>query len=196
MGSKDLHQKLLDEIFEFVDNTEELFEIPNIKSDEFLDLIEKVYSYKHRAALILAQYNQQVENGGHRQYHDNGYDFKVNELIKIIQFGKDNIHKDFEKIYNIIIDFDDIGTPEDYESFEEIVVGCEYCDGIGYIGDDEDELICQHCEGDGRIFEVDEIDGFEEFSNLCEPLDHKYYNIKNRLELYNELLSKIEKENK
>jgi hypothetical protein len=46
---------------------------PEISYDQFIDRVANTYGDLAVLAVLTGKYNQQVENGGHSQYVDNGY---------------------------------------------------------------------------------------------------------------------------
>lgn len=185
-------EKILDETNKFLDDMD-LFKIKlPPKGEELLDFVEKFLGIKHRWALAFAHYNYQVENGGHIQYIDNRYVEEIETLFNAISFYY-QIEKSNEvnEMYNILIEFEKLGIPEDYDSEEEVEIECPDCRGDGEQPDTEGEL-CKCCDGKGYIIETETYDGWEEFHELSEPLDKRYYRIENRLEIFDDILNKAE----
>lgn len=58
-----LHQDLMNEAYELWNNQ------PSLDYEQFLEMLNN----KQRAAVVLGNFNYQVENGGFYQYHDNKY---------------------------------------------------------------------------------------------------------------------------
>lgn len=197
----DLHEKLIDEVDKFLNSLVDIgITTPlSFKHNpfEYYNFIEKYLGYAHRAAIILAHYNYQVENGGHIQYIDNGYGLELPEVTDIFEFGKRYIHYDFKQLFDIVESVNDLGKPEDYNEIEEYEDPCPCCDDHGEVEDEDEEIItCYECGGEGYFSGTDEFDGHYEFQKLTDPLDKKYYKIKNRLDLFNQLLSEYQKREK
>lgn len=77
INGKDVHQRLLDEAHERWNDEDDL---DGLKYPEFLSRLD----YKHKAAVLLANMNYQVQNGGWQQWYGNGYWKMANELGAVL----------------------------------------------------------------------------------------------------------------
>lgn len=132
--------------------------------------------------VFLGKYNQQVTNGGHLQYHDNGYDGSVGDRDEDFPLHQEMIHlfKKLgydklplgDKVLDIMSKYEVHVYPED----------CEDCGGSGYYEEDDDEedddeelwegrggsMSCGACGGSGES-----RDNYT--TSVDDDLDTKYY---------------------
>jgi len=136
-------------------------------------------------AIMLGKYNQQVTNGGHIQYYDNGYAsnngngcmfdyngdiYLHNEMIELFEELDMRNLKHGERVFDIITRFNvDI---DDEEYSDEL---CSDCGGDGYI--EEETQTCACCCGSG--YESVYNDNYNQVVNISElnKLDYEYYEI-------------------
>jgi len=181
----DLHQNLMDEVY---NKWSELIESGG--NTDRLEVIEKYFTPLHRIAVQLGNFNYQVENGGFFQWYDNKYagedlDDIIDILEKSVEFGIEGA----DKILKLLYQFRDLGDVNDYSSIE--TVECPEC---RFFTEHEDE--CPECGDEGWIDQPN--DPYEEFYYAIKSLDldSKYYDIENRLDIYNQILKNFENINK
>jgi len=155
----EFHQSILDVGYNWwQDNSSD------VKSyDDMIYKMEREFGYKFALLILLGKYNQQVGNGGHIQYFDNGY--------ASVDGGSFGEHKDIE-LHNQMIEWfkkaglDDTNTGkniydimlESGEIFEDMTGDDEMCDECN--GDGEIEEDCYECGGSGQILDnCPECDG-------------------------------------
>jgi hypothetical protein len=119
---------------------------------DMVDYIGKKYHPDFKLMILLGKYNQQVNNGGHYQYLDNGYASggggafaekngiglheEMMELFKkSLLFKRDEV---CNKVYQIMLEFEEEAS--DYGE------RCPECEGQGYIEED-----CYTCNGNGYV---------------------------------------------
>lgn len=163
---------------------------------EMIEWMRKNYGDFAVMAILLGKYNQQVCNGGHMQYYDNGYASRDDDGTSYSGFGHDHgeqiaLHEEIiklmekygldkesdlsKKLYALLKEF-----KVDIDDELYIEESCYECDGSGCVYEyDEDEnenvVECSICGGSG----YDEVDnenyGYPtnqwEWSNL----DDRYY---------------------
>jgi len=146
----DFHQKLMDEFYHFWQLEE------NCKLSQKV-VLEKFGSELHRAAVILGNFNYQVENGGFEQWIFNGYYVFIDELIDLLMIGSEQDIKYLDcvlgmvqKIRDAIPDMNDL-------------IHCLECDGIGYLINNNN----------GKI----ELSEYVARSVDSNTLDSEYYNM-------------------
>ena len=151
---------------------------------DMIDFMEKNYGKLSALAVLLGKYNQQVCNGGHCQYYDNGYatgdergfgnhgcDIGLHdEMIELMEeLDIVNLSDLSRKVFDIMsgfwVELDE--EPYTYET-------CSECGGDGY---DEDDMECMICGGSGE----EEIDN-ENYDQPCntwewEKLDDRYFEL-------------------
>lgn len=133
--------------------------------------------------VFLGKYSQQVNNGGHMQYHDNGYDGSNNDRDEetplhdemealFRQLGYDELPLG-DKVLDIMSKYAPSSEADD----------CDSCGGTGYNEEDDDDeedddmyerfggsLSCDYCGGSGES-----RDNYTMY--IDETLDDKYYAI-------------------
>lgn len=146
---------------------------------DMINNIDNVCDYEpelFKFAVLIGKYNQQVGNGGHTQYYDNGYAsyskdswsskgdidlhndmvnyFEDLDLKDKLEIGKD--------VYNVINSFEVDIDEDDYVSCEHCDSGseeCPECYGAGNVecpecggdGEDDDGDECPNCGGEGEV---------------------------------------------
>jgi len=158
---------------------------------EMIEMMKKKYGYEFALLILLGKYNQQVGNGGHSQYFDNGFAsiggggvFSQKKEIEqhddmIEMFRKSDLYKTPEgkKIFNIMDEFSviDFGTEScgECDGAGEVEEKCYSCNGAGHSFE-----YCDECNGEGEI-ETDEdenedcgnCDGTGEVEVECDECD-------------------------
>ena len=178
---------------------------------EMIEWMRNKYGNFAVLAILLGKFNQQVCNGGHMQYYDNGYasrddigarhsgfghshgeqidlHLEIVELMK--EFGLDTKSKLSKSVFDIINRFE-VHLDEDVYIDED----CYKCGGMSYVDNpdfdyddedsDEDETIeCELCDGSG----IDEVEnpeyGHPYNTSDWNSLDTEYYNICDKWETY------------
>jgi len=178
---------------------------------EMIEWMRNKYGNFAVLAILLGKYNQQVCNGGHVQYYDNGYasrdddgtrrsgfghnhgeqidlHLEIVELMK--EFGLDTKSKLSKTVFDIISSFEVRIDNEDY-----IEEQCYECDGRGMVEnpnfdwDDEDcdedeEIECSNCGGSGYDEVSNENYGHPENTWDWGNLDDEYYKVCDKWETY------------
>jgi hypothetical protein len=149
------------------------------------ELLEEV-DQKVRDAVVLGNWNYQVENGGVRQWADNGYVLSIDYLMEALtRINTPNTKKilEFLKTLEGKVDYDskDRGFGGSYwiEEYEEDLETCSDCGGSGYYDEeydeDEDEYIeveCSECNGSGYVW----VDNWNSNSpSNIDDFDSTYY---------------------
>lgn len=200
-----IHQAIMNVFYAGWDYTE------NTPYNYYSEMIFVAHTYDPRFALLImiGKYNQQVCNGGHTQFFDNGY-----ADVDGGGFFSDHTNADLFHFLNELVDeylFDEKFKEikdcinEAWDKVTQLTEDCDCCDGSGYVyneeevececnGEDED---CCDCYGNGTYMEettetceVCNGDGYKETENMgierydADDLDTKYYAIKNAEELY------------
>lgn len=171
MEKFDLQQSLMDEVYDKW-RTEECS-----KMDK-LEVIDKYFTPKHKIAVQLGNMNYQVNNGGWSQWHFNGFDEDLEDLIQYAKMGTKLNLKTFTTLLQILTDIKALGEPSDYDDTE--WNECPECSGSGiiYTYDDEDNEIekeCSECGGEGKWEE--DIDGEQAYCEMLEEFDDKFYKL-------------------
>jgi len=167
----DFHQKLMDEFYHFWQLEE------NCKLSQEA-VLEKFDSKLHKAAVILGNFNYQVENGGFEQWIFNGYYVFIDELIDLLMIGSEQNIKYLNRVLGMVQEIRDAIPDMDD------LIQCSECGGIGYLIDnDNDEYICEECNGDGKIELSEYVARNVDFNTL----DSEYYDME-VLPSYTELL--------
>lgn len=73
--TKSLHQQLMNEAYDVFKSG---------RGDDYEGFVDGLDD-RHRAAVILGNFNYQVENGGFLQWHDNGYSSRIDWLHKYLK---------------------------------------------------------------------------------------------------------------
>ena len=151
--------------------------------------------------VLLGKYNQQVYNGGHVQYHDNGYDSSERSGAFSNDYGNIDLHekmvelfqkhgfnqlKDGDKVFDILKDYTISNAYcDDCDGNGEYNEDCYQCDGTGEIENNEEEEFdtCDVCNGSGEdsgecssCYGSGEIENEYEVENP-DVLDTRYYKI-------------------
>lgn len=152
--------------------------------EDMLNNAENLYGPIAKMAVMLGKYNQQVCNGGHSQYHFNGYSHTGDdeekdlhdELVELIKKYLDINKKTKQELLSIMESVEVEQNEED----------CYDCGGSGQIeeedgwGDDEDDdglgygEECTTCDGDGFI-------KCGEYNMGPDYLDYQYYKINEKV---------------
>lgn len=135
-------------------------------------------------AVLLGKFNQQVCNGGHAQYWDNGY-------ASSDGMGCMHNHKDMDN-HKMLLDL--VGKHLDIECKDALIailrmfdvdernVSCEWCNGTG-VEEEEDEdgncieIECDICSGSGESEETEIVP-----SGNLDYMDEQYYKINELVE--------------
>jgi hypothetical protein len=191
---KEYHQAILDVAYALWQDKK--FKAVNSYA-EMVDYMEKKYGSFTKFIILAGKFNNQVCNGGHTQYYENGYADRKDtgfgddhdpeiplhkEMVELMQkFNFNNISVGrpvFEIMDALKIEIDDT---EQYTTCT-----CSECNGNGAIEqytDEEDEdgdtiteeVDCEECGGSGEIEEYNEDYGCISNSHLLTELDTKYY---------------------
>jgi hypothetical protein len=170
--------------------------------EEMIDWVRRNYGDFAATVILVGKFNQQVCNGGHFQYYDNGYashgggcfnkhgeDIQLhNEMVDgMKKLGMNDASKLSKKVFEIMSNFK---VEIDEESYiEEQCYECsgsgEAYDEDGSIDGDENEMIsCPNCNGSG----YDEVDnenyGRPDNTFEWDSLDNKYYEVCDEWEEY------------
>lgn len=165
---------------------------------EHLANCEKEYGKLARLIVQLGKYNQQVGNGGHIQYYDNGYasdgevgfgsdhhgdlgrhQWMVSNFGALIQTLTEPdmayVKSVFETAYAVMDRFE-IELDDERDTDDE----CTECGGSGYVypqGDDDDHEreTCDECSGSGRMDVSNENYGSVTNIDLLNLLDSEWY---------------------
>lgn len=160
----------------------------DIEYGELLEYTRGRYGELAELAILIKNYNYQVENGGHLQYLDNGYcDGKIgafsdkdktiplhHRMIEL--FEKFNLHttEEGKPVYEVMQAFaNKLEIIEAYEEEYEEEWDCPYCDGSGYADEEEYEL-CGNCNGAGEFYET-VYEFYESEVYIPDYLDDDYY---------------------
>jgi len=163
--------------------------------------------------ILLGKFNQQVCNGGHMQYYDNGYASRDDdgsyrggfghshgeqialheEIAELMnEFALPGVNDLTEKVYNVVKDFkveiDDEEYTEDY---------CYECGGSGEMADyddpENDEYVtCSNCDGSGTEENYNENYGHPYNTSEWDSLDTRYYEVNEEWEKWFENYVKSE----
>jgi len=165
--------------------------------DDMLKWMNKNYGDFATMAILIGKYNQQVCNGGHLQYFDNGYatsgggmfnlhseDIHLhNEMMELMEkFELNTMDELTVAVFNIMIDFN-VQLDEEQYCYDH----CSECGGRGTINSiDEEEEECPDCDG-GEI-EYENPD-FNHPTNQDDwnKLDTRYYEVSDKWEDWFEL---------
>lgn len=182
---------------------------------EYGDMIafaEKTYGELVAFAVLIGKYNQQVCNGGHAQYYDNGYasgeggfatnhgddtsmhDLLLSYFLRIETLQKFEWYGEMKDILEKFLKFS-IDTEENYEE------SCSECYGDGEVEEetdsDEDEedsephmITCPSCWGSGRE-DVSNPDYNSPVGHEWSNLDDRYYKINDEVQKDLEIYFKI-----
>jgi hypothetical protein len=168
--------------------------------DEMIEWMREKYGDFAAMAVLLGKYNQQVCNGGHYQYYDNGYASQGGGCFtnhredtylhdKLVEWMKeyklDSESELSKKVFDIVSSFE---VELDNEEYDES--SCFECGGSGEVYDedgsidgDENEMVsCPECDGSGMVEEYNE--NYERPMNTSEweSLDNRYYEVSDEWE--------------
>lgn len=111
----------------------------------------------HKEAVLLGNLNYQVCNGGFYQWVSNGYGLEVNEVMSLLNTIYNEHGIDLcRQVYDMV---------NEIEPFIDTDKECEGCSGYYLVGDYDDN-----------------DDTEEEFGNICDIMDDKFYEINERFE--------------
>jgi len=135
---EDFHQAILDVGYNWWQGSD-------VKSySEMVYKMEKEFGYKFALLILLGKYNQQVGNGGHIQYFDNGY-------ASAGSSGYGGNHKDIELHEQMIEWFKKAGLDETELGKNIFVVMEDSGDVFGHLSEGDER--CDECNGDGEVEE-------------------------------------------
>ncbi len=143
---------------------------------------ERLYGNMAKLVIFQGKYNQQVGNGGHTQYFDNGYadgegdcfsqhDAECplhQEMIHLFRQSKLALLLHGKEVLRIMEDF--------HVEIDEARITTETCDCCGGSGE-EDEGICSNCDGSGQVVVDNPNRGGTANHDLFDQLDDRYYAI-------------------
>lgn len=170
------HQQIMDHYFA-------IWQLPEHKDWHYRDMVYYALDQNplHALAILTGKYNQQVENGGHMQYFDNGYADGIGGF-----FSNHETTDMHDLMLSLMRNYDLDTAPETRDVFTIMKrfttsdeLECPECDGNGYFesyDEEEDrtyEEDCCRCNGIGLIAET-HIDTY-----LADELDDLYYAINN-----------------
>lgn len=148
MEKESKHQTLMNESYQLWTDEK------GFTYENFLLEVEENLSENHLNAVITGNLNYQVENGGFRQWYDNGYYASIDRLVEF--FTKN--FKDNEIIKKIIYILEDVH--EDIEWAE------------------RGKLACKRCNYELYEYKEFFIESFEDkLCDLLEKYDNRYYGI-------------------
>jgi len=102
---------MMDEIYEFWNREENQY----LSKDEIREIVPKVFSEKHLAALQIGNMNYQIENGGFEQWYDNGYaELDLYDLLSFLEPLREK-RESIDRVYRLLENFF-----ESLEEYEEI----------------------------------------------------------------------------
>ncbi len=156
---------------------------------------EKTYGEMVAFAVLIGKYNQQVCNGGHYQYYDNGYasgeggcltdhdgDTSMHDLL-LSYFLRAETLKNFEW-YNELKDILEKFLNFSIDREEYCEETCNECYGDGEVESesDEDEMVqCSSCFGSGKE-DIYNEDYNKVVGHDWETLDTRYFEINKEIE--------------
>lgn len=170
---------------------------------DMVNWVAKKFGDQFKMLILIGKYNQQVGNGGHHQYWDNGYAtggggvfskkdgielhldmmdlFKDSELIDMDPVCK-QVYEIMDEFRHEMEDFDEHCQECDNGYYEDTCYECsgggtqlEYCETCDGEGEVDDET-CSECGGDGEV-EVDceECDSSGTSEQQCQECDGSGY---------------------
>lgn len=165
---------------------------------DMITWVTKTYGTLVAFAILVGKYNQQVCNGGHVQYFDNGYgggtpgnpDFEiplhqqlvrymaefgfaehpVNAIMVALEF--DVVPEDEYEIYDCCTCGGDGDAVFDCEACDTTGDDCNECEGAGKLSE-----TCEECGGDGEIEECIANRGDICNEGELNALDDRYYRV-------------------
>lgn len=186
----DIHQAILDIAYDDWQQKEKM----GIRwgYQNMIEAVDKEFGEEFGMLILLGKYNQQVCNGGHIQYFDNGYasngggcmqkhgaDIQLHNVLR--DRAPEYIPHTVKHIGTVLV----IMNKFEVEIDEERMVDetCDECNGSGmvYVTDEETEIedtdTCSCCGGTGSV-EVDNQDyGCVTNNDILSELDTKYYEV-------------------
>ena len=214
---KNYHQCLLNVVYndwQTVDRAAQILSRPELSwgYDDALNNAVKKYGPITKLATLIGKYNQQVGNGGHFQYFDNGYanegggcmsNHDPDELI-LHQDMIDSMEEckdlfDCCPQYHPVLEIMKRFQPEvDTEAYDECE--CYNCNGSGTVSreDEEDEDAgewedqCDDCDGTGYEQCENENRGMLLNQSCLDQLDKEYYQVmEGWMNCLNEIFGKV-----
>jgi len=170
---KDFHQAILDVGYSWWQNNE---------VESYADMVykmEKEFGYKFALLILLGKYNQQVGNGGHIQYFDNGY-------ASAGSSGFGGNHRDIELHDEMIEWFKKAGLDE--TNTGKIIYDVMVESGEVFEDMAEGEQRCGECDGSGYV------DNYKMYGEVLSRLDDKYYTTDDWEDILNKFSKDIIKE--
>lgn len=168
------HQQIMDHYFA-------IWQSPEHKDWHYRDMVFYALEQNplHALAILTGKYNQQVENGGHMQYFDNGYADGIGGF-----FSKHETTDMHDLMLGLMLDYGLDTAPETRDVYSIMnrfalsdEIDCPECAGYGYFepyDEEEDrtyEEDCWRCNGTSVVFDT-HID-----TDLADELDDAYYAI-------------------
>lgn len=159
---------------------------------EMLDWMEENFGQLAVVAVLLGKYNQQVCNGGHAQYYDNGYACNGGGCFEN-HGDEEELHTELVHLVETIVDIPSKTKLVNHLKKFKIVENCLTCDDCGGSGeyeeeDEEGEIIdsynCDSCYGEGEV-----VEGY--VVNNDEQLDNDWYAMNDQI--MDEFLGFLEK---
>lgn len=162
LDKNEVHQSILDVGYA------EWQKQPTWSYSDMIDWVEKTYGRLPAVAILLGKYNQQVGNGGHIQYYDNGYATSDSNGCMVDYEGVIDLHERMVELFelenlvtlkhgsHILELMKSFHVDVDDERYAEETCSC--CCGDGqvenedYDEDDEDSEPyedCSECDGSG-----------------------------------------------
>ena len=179
--------------------------------DDMIEWMRENYGEFAAMTVLLGKFNQQVCNGGHHQYYNNGYasqgggcfsnhneDTHLHDkLVEWMKTYKLDVATELTtKVYEIVSSFE---VDIDNEEYDEN--SCFECGGSGEMADyddpENDEYVtCSECDGHGTVEEYNENYGEPMNTSDWDSLDTRYYEVCDKWEKYMEKFVKFTVENR
>lgn len=137
------------------------------------DAFKETLTAKEKATLQLEKFDGQVNNGGFSQWHDNGYDVDLADILNYLKKAKVQNIQQADEVLNLLEQFAALSPPEVQE------YSCD-CDK------NED---CFMCEGYGYYTE----DGYDAWNDEVSEIDSAYYALYITT-LYDEIYDRFDEE--
>ena len=177
---------------------------------EMLEQVTDGYGFISRLAVQLGNLNYQVENGGWIQWYDNGYGSGTGgfgdvhdpsaPLLKWLIYTLKHLSISENEIGQKIINLlSKVRFKVDRAEYIKERIECDYCEGMGYFEDEDEECLttCSECSGTGFIYEEIQNEDYGMVKNREEldRLSDEYYKLNEQwMELLNEYFkTEIEK---